>query len=861
MKWFRKSLGGAPAQAPDESLRDLRNKFTSFYTVLDRNNRALGLMSELEERASGSCPVNTAEVRVSLRSMNAAIEDMLKNMIILGGASYEPLLERFHDIGAVIGKLLPGNSPGMEDELAIPFSNIRRDRAWSVGGKNAHPGEIRGELGIPVPDGFAVSAWAYHRFLEAGGLQGRINDFIGGVNINSFEDLIHAAEEIQKMILDNPVPEDLEAAILDAFDALVARTGVATAAVRSSAIGEDSYYSFAGQYATFLNVTRDRLLERYRKVLASKFSARSIYYFLSHALSESQLAMSVCVMSMVDAASSGAVYTWDPVRPQSGCLVAHAVSGLGQSLMVGEVSPDVFHINRDSGEIQLAVIADKPYRTVVRDGRLITESLTKAERSARCVSEDTMRTLAQYALKIEKHFGCPQDIEWAADHEGGVYVLQTRPLRIVEDPQHNIADVSGLELAASGGGTVCPGAGGGPVFHAMSRGDITRIPDGAVVVAARPFPALVTVMNKMAALLIAESGLASHTATLAREHMIPTIAGIAAAQSLPQGSEVTVDGTDCCVYHGIAKSLIRARRARCSFRYDSVTRDLLNDILAYVTPLNLIHTDTPDFTIGNCRTLHDVTRYAHQKAMDEMFAGAQELESRDHFSLSLISNIPLEINIIYIDQDLSAYPDRCIREEEIASAPMRAFWEGLRSEPWPGMARRESFHDMNQPLAVQRPETRSGKFSQRSFAVLSEEYMMLSLRLGYHFSTVEALCSGDPARNYVRMQLKQGGASRERRVRRVRLMADILEAMGFDNYGHGDFLDAEIQHLSAEPVRERLHGIGRLTVLTKQLDMALSSDALSRWYTEDIAKKLGIDPAALPEAPAASGSPDEDDFF
>lgn len=860
MKWFRKSLGGVPEHERDASLRELRNKFTSFYTVLDRNNRVLGLMSELEERASGACPVNTAEVRASLRGISATVEDLIRNMIALGGPAYEPLMDRFRELDAVTGKLLPGNNPVMEDKFVIPFSELRRDRAWSVGGKNAHPGEIAGALGLPVPDGFAVSAWAYHKFLEAGGLQECINGYIARVDINSFEDLIRAADEIQKMILASPVPDDVAGAILDAFDALAARSGAATAAVRSSAIGEDTYFSFAGQYATFLNVTRERLLERYREVLASKFSARAIYYFLSHALSESQLAMSVCVMAMVDAAASGAVYTWDPVRPRSGCLVAHAVSGLGQSLMVGDVTPDVFHIDRDTCEVRLTRIADKPYRITVRDGRLVAESLPQSERQKRCVDEGTMRTLAAYALKIEHHFGCPQDIEWAADRGGRVFILQTRPLRIVEDSQPDDVDVSGLSVAAAGGSTVCPGAGGGRVFHAVSRGDITRIPDGAVVVAARPFPALVTVMNKMAALLIAESGLASHTATLAREHLVPTIAGMAAAASLPQGMEVTVDAADCRVFHGVIKPLIRARRARCSFRYDSVTRDLLSDILARITPLNLIHTDAPDFTIDNCRTLHDITRFAHQKAMDEMFAGAQELDGREQFSLSLISDIPVQINIIYIDQDLAAYPNRSIRENDVASTPMRAFWDGLRSEPWPGTPGRERPEWSHRALAVQRPDTRPGKFSQRSFAVLSAEYMMLSLRLGYHLSTVESLCSEDPARNYVRMQLKQGGASRERRVRRVRLMADILEAMGFDNFGHGDFLDAEIQHLGAEPVRERLRSIGRLTVLTKQLDMALSGDALTRWYTEDIAKKLGLDPEDLPRADPADVPPDTDDF-
>ncbi|UCD17155.1 MAG: hypothetical protein JSV44_11995, partial [Candidatus Zixiibacteriota bacterium] len=128
--------------------------------------------------------------------------------------------------------------------------------------------------------------------------------------------------------------------------------------------------------------------------------------------------------------------------------------------------------------------------------------------------------------------------------------------------------------------------------------------------------------------------------------------------------------------------------------------------------------------------------------------------------------------------------------------------------------------------------------------VLGETYMMLSLRMGYHFSTVEAMCTEQPSKNYIRMQYREGGASLDRRIRRIRLISDILQTMGFENCSRGDFLDAMLSYQDCDTVERNLILLGRLTILTKQLDMALSTDEITGWYTRDIMKKLGLPPAS-----------------
>jgi pyruvate,water dikinase len=130
------------------------------------------------------------------------------------------------------------------------------------------------------------------------------------------------------------------------------------------------------------------------------------------------------------------------------------------------------------------------------------------------------------------------------------------------------------------------------------------------------------------------------------------------------------------------------------------------------------------------------------------------------------------------------------------------------------------------------------EFSENSYAILSQEYMLLSLRMGYHFSTIEALCTDVESKNYIRVQYKAGGAPLDRRSRRIKLLISLLAQMGFESSSQGDFLDAILTYQSSPALLSRLRQLGRISLMTKQLDMALSNDAIAQWYVEDLKKRL-----------------------
>ena len=319
---------------------------------------------------------------------------------------------------------------------------------------------------------------------------------------------------------------------------------------------------------------------------------------------------------------------------------------------------------------------------------------------------------------------------------------------------------------------------------------------------------------------------------------MPTLTGIDRALGLRQGQVVTVDASGGVVYDGEVEELVQARSTSEDLFSDMPIFRLFSDVLQWVAPLNLVRPSDSSFTPQNCRTYHDITRFIHQKAMEEIFHYAKDIEAVDKISTRLKSDIPLKLNIVCIDPRHARR--RSVRDTELMSRPMAAFWSGVKQEGWPRPAPPPDAKGILSVLATTAVDTARQSFSETSFAIVSEEYMLLSLRMGYHFTTVEAVCTDDANKNYIRMQYKDGGAALDRRVRRVTLMSEVLHRMGFEHLTKGDYLDSKVAYLDSETCCYKLGLLGRLNILTKQLDMALSTDEVARWYTDDIMKKLGL---------------------
>lgn len=842
MKIFR--IMRADQQAADDEVRSaLHRRFRHFTRLLDANHRVLGTLAELEERVHCGRPLAADDLLASAALLQEGVGEIVDAMVELGGERYEPLRAAFERVTRRVETILTGVREVPEDELCVPLEQVDRDRAASVGSKNAQLGEMRNRLGIPVPDGFAITAWAARRFVAENDLARRIAAALDGIAAGDMSDIDEASAEIRALITSARIPREVDDAIRGASFELMQRSRATRFALRSSAVEEDGQLSFAGQYRTFLNVRASDIVDTYRLVLASHYTSKAIFYRLSHALGEADLAMSVGCLEMVDATASGVAYSRDPVHPERRVVVVTAVLGLGQPLVDGSMAADTFILSRDDGRILDASIVVKPQRMVMDSGSgTRMEGVPEDLRGRPAVDAGVLAELARHAVRLERHASGPRDIEWALDRDGRLVLLQSRPLQILE-PRADLQppDLEGLEALARGGMTVCPGAGAGPVVRIATAGELARVPHGSVLVSERPLPGLVAAMERIAALVTEVGGVASHMATLAREYRVPTLTGLAGARGLAEGAEVTVDATDGVVYAGRHPRLVEARRPRVAHTDDTSGLRMLRELVGEVSPLHLLHPADPNFTPESCRTYHDITRFAHQLAMEEMFRRAGDSGARREVALRLRTEIPLQVNLLYLDRE----PERArhrgwVDEGDLGSPPMAAFWSGVRQEGWPAPPPVNLKGFMSVVSSHMRRSSRTG-YSEDSYAILGAGYMNLSLRMGYHFSTFEAVCAEQPGKNYIRVQYKHGGASIERRVRRVHLITEVLAAAGFESFSKGDFLDSRISYLEAETVLARLRLLGRLSIMTKQLDMALSSSAITDWYIRDFKRRLGLE--------------------
>jgi pyruvate,water dikinase len=843
MKLFDDKSQGL-GQDPVLDLKTVQAKFENFISILENNNQILKIIGNMEEKSQGDCLFDIKYIRENLDEIRRYSIELVNSMIALGGDKYDPLRGKYAALASRLDSFFPGSSQTAQGPFTISFKKIDGSHSPIVGGKNAQLGNLKSKLGLPVPEGFAISTRACNYFFEANNLESLIRKRLKMLSASCMDDLLEASSAIRQLIVSSPVPDDLSSEILGQYDKLIKSTALPGVALRSSAIGEDTAYSFAGQYATFLNVVRSDLIKYYREVLASKFTPQAIYYALSHSLSSSDLAMGVGCISMIDARASGVIYTRNPIMPEQDSLLVHSIFGLGKYLVEGTQNPDVFLVSRKNYNINESHIAVKASRLILdEDNGIKVQNIPEADQQLSSVNGGELAKLAEFAMKIEEFYNCPQDIEWAIDQHGRIFILQARPLNIVESNPAAIAiDTSNLKSIFAGGVTICPGAGSGEVFRASSINELSTIPEGAVLVTPSAFPGIVTVMNKVSAIVTCIGNVASHMATLAREYKVPTVGGIANAMTMCPGQQVTVDATQATIYSGIHPALVQARKPDHRPFVEIPVFDLLKNILRFVAPLNLLHPADSDFNIENCKTIHDITRFIHQKALEEMFYGATHVELMEQKCPQLKSDMPIRVNVIFIDRDSPDPTDNLeITEMEFFSEPMKNFWKGVVAEGWPKppIPTRNAKYDVD-GLATNITIGDEVGFSEQSFALLGKQYMMMSIRMGYHYSAIEAFCSSEPNKNYIRMQYKEGGASIDRRMRRIKLIIDLLKLMGFEYSSRGDFLEAGIAYQSCEDIARKLYLLGRITIKTKQLDMALSNDAVARWFTEEYINTLGL---------------------
>ena len=470
---------------------------------------------------------------------------------------------------------MPSPEPEPRAPLILPFRAIGIRDVAQVGGKNASLGEMireLGGLGVRVPDGFAVTAAAYRRFLRERALDAPIADALAGLRRDAVADLAERAGRVRELILGAALP----AALADAITAAYRAAGSGAVAVRSSATAEDlPGASFAGQQESFLHVRGEAaLLDAIRRCYASLFTARAIAYRIDMGFDPLAVALSVGVQRMVgsDRAAAGVIFTLDTETGFRDVVLITSAWGLGESVVQGKVQPDEIYVHKPALRAGARPLIWKRVggkaRRLVHDPaahRIVEEEVAPDDRARLSLSDDDALQLARWALVIEDHYSkvrgepTPMDIEWAKDAStGDLFVVQARPETVhagrAAAPVFRRYTVTGSGPELARGIAIGNAIGAGRARVIASPKGAAELAPGEVLVTEITDPDWEPVMRIASGVITERGGRTSHAAIVARELGVPAIVGVAGARGIvPAGEEVTVscaEGEAGRIYRG-----------------------------------------------------------------------------------------------------------------------------------------------------------------------------------------------------------------------------------------------------------------------------------------------------------------------
>ena len=833
LDFFRRRKKAAP---PAPTLREI---WQGFQQVLARNNEALVMMGDLEEKLSvpGGLDFQSLESRVE--TLDRVFADLAGALRRMSGGRWPELEAARLRIQAAIHRRLEEGPRVPPSPLLVRLEEAGPELYGALGGKAGNLARVQNELGLPVPPGVVATLAAYTSFMEQGPdpLLPRLKVRLASLDLADEAAVDRTAKELQAMVAAQPIPPELSQGLLAEARRLASEPGQMLV-VRSSGGREDLAATFAGQYETFLGVAPQEVPERWRQVVASQFGQRAMIYFRIQGLDLTEAAMGVLIQRLVAAKSAGVMFTTIPASCDPDRMAVSATWGLAADLVGGKVSADEYVVSKKTGRLLTATYALKEHRLDVKEGRLVRQPVAPELAAAPALEEADLARLAAYARALEEHCGGPHGVEWVKDEQGRLFLVQSRPLQQagVEDRcvREAAEAVAGARVLLEAGSIGSPGVAAGPVFHLPEGEPLSEVPAGAVLVVLRTTPRLAPVLPRVVALVTDVGSATGHLALVAREYGIPALVDtVKASQALAPGQVVTVDAYNGRVYQGRVEELLRLA-TRPKPPLTSPAWERLRPVVDLIAPLTLVDRRSPTFRPENCRTYHDITRFAHEKAIQEMFGLMDQVAAGKVPALRLLklkTELPLNLHLVDLGDGLASH-ETPVPTEDILSRPMRALWRGI-SHPgitWAGPVPVDvgGFLQVLGQSAIRPPE----KFWDKTYAIVGANYVNYACRLGYHFQSVDSYIGDFPAVNYINFTFKGGAADDTRRIRRIRLIATVLERLGFEMEIHGDVIRGRFRKRPAPEMEERLDLLGRLMAYVRQMDMLMSDDGISQTLAE-----------------------------
>ncbi len=787
-------------------------RYQLFRQLLTANNNALQAMAELEKLYHGQASYRMADIHQHITTIQINVYKMVANLLKMADGRYGKLEKIVENITAELDSLLQQQPPPLHGPDILPLTETDRQNTALVGEKMARLGEA-GQLGLTIPAGFIVTAAATRKILHKE-LRSEINRRLQIIDLDNPDAFYAGCSAIQQLVRDCTIPLQLQTDIYNAFDHFF--TADSEIAVRSSALGEDgSGISFAGLYTTRLYITRQQLLAAILEVIASKYSPRAIAYRRNRGFRHEDIEMCVGCIAMVNATVSGVFYSHDP-QGRAEQIRINAISGIGKGVVDGTKETSLYLLARDDNQQQ------NIHHSSGRE-LLTTEQLQQ---------------IAAIGSKLENHFHSPQDMEWSIDNNGNCIVLQSRPLQLHNRPSAAEQPVITGPSLFSGGITAAGGVCHGKAVVIQTEKEAANFPHGAILVVAHPLPHWAPLLNHAAGVLAATGTEAGHLATVTREFSLPALFGCGEEIMKLAGQTLTLDADGKTIYAGREQTVLQNRRPKESLMKDSPVQKILGEALRHITPLNLDDPDSTKFKSVFCKTLHDITRFCHEKSVTAMFTFGDNYNFHQAAAKQLTGDIPLEWWLIDLADGLrqGLDPDATtVHIDDVVSTPMRAIWRGITAYPWQGPPPVSAkgfgsiiFQSSMRPEFS--PDVAAHKLNARNFFLISKNFCNLGVRLGYHYAMIEAYLSEFLTESYITFRFKGGAADMRRKAVRAKLLAEVLAHYDFRVELHSDALVARIKKQPVNYLRQRLMILGYLSLHARQLDMVMNQAQMVEKY-------------------------------
>jgi pyruvate,water dikinase len=820
--------------------------FQKFRELLDCNNRGLDLMADMGEKLSGDYLFDRHYIESIVQELEQVIYKAVYNLNLIAPKKYFELFDALEKAKASIQAELDFQLAIPRGEYVYPLSSLNKEMSDFVGEKMATLGEIKNRLGLPTPEGFVVSTYAYKRFVEYNQLENWIAPLMeAGLN-RAFPNLEEKSRELREHILQARIPPEIQKAIQKALVPWSNDPSGIGWALRSSALGEDGQSSYAGQFLTLLNLAPIQVLTGYKQVVASLFSPQVMGYRQGRQLREKEMAMAVGFNRMISPRISGVLYTADPNHPDVGQVIVSACWGLGKFVVEGEGEVDQYTISKTFPHVLLRQKIGKKNKQYLlsREG-VSLKPVPAEEQEQPCLDELSLRQLVEGAIRIEQYMKSFQDIEWAIDKDGQIFFLQARPLEIRLDLKPHKGELAtaaqNYPVLMKGAGVVASrGIGAGTVFVVRSDEDLQNFPRGAILVLKHTSPRMAKLVPMASAVVTDIGTVAGHMSTISREFRVPMIVDTGrATRVMLAGMEVTVDAEENVIYQGIVRELLTAQLIEKIPYEETDEFKLLRRLLKKVSTLHLTDPQSHEFTARHCTTYHDILRFAHEMAVNRIAQGIQLRPSDPKASAKKLKlSIPLDLVLVDIGGGIKETPySSTVSFEQVCCDPLRVLLEALTAPGvWQSLPVDMDLKGFLSSFTQSAPSTDSLRLN---LAIISKEYLNLSLRLGYHFNMIDGCLSDDRNSNYIYFRFFGGVTEITRRTRRAKLLTEILEKNDFAVESKGDLVIARIKKINRPDMEYKFHLIGRLIGFARQLDVLLRTEGDIDFFVEQFLKAEG----------------------